>query len=182
MILHQPWRPSPPHMTTFPWSYGSDNSPAEMKSLLFLIYATAHFFLPLDLRRRVAYVAAHNTAISRQPWPPPMLYPSPYEHLPTDLRPRYYTHRETILSNAYDNCRMFFNGAGFSVGCPILPICTKTNDSSSPWPPPSYVDTFLHSLGNGITPIDMQSPKLQMGIATIFPRLWPRYINKPYAE
>ncbi len=63
MILHQPWRPSPPHMTTFPWSYGSDNTPAEMKSLLFLIYATAHFFLPLDLRRRVAYVAAHNTAI-----------------------------------------------------------------------------------------------------------------------
>ena len=181
-ILRQPWRPPPPHMTTFPRSYGNDITPIERKSPLLHTATVGYFFLLLDLRRRPTYVAAHNTTIFRQPWPPPMLYPSPYEHLPTDSRPRYYTHRETISYNAYDNCRMFFNGAGFSVGCPILPICTKTNDSSSPWPPPSYVDTFQHSLGNGITPIDMQSPKLQMGIATIFPRLWPRYINKPYAE
>jgi hypothetical protein len=121
-ILHQPWRPSPPHMTTFPWSYGSDNSPIERNSLLLYAATVGNFFLPLDLRRRVAYVAAHNTAISRQPWPPPMLYPSPYEHLPTDLRPRHYTHESpshllhTTIDNKYGGRQDGEQGNGITNG------------------------------------------------------------------
>ena len=75
---------------------------------------------------RPKYVAAHNTAISRQPWPPSMLYPIPYEHLPTDLRPRYYTHRETIAYTAYDNCWILFTGAGVSFRMSNFAyLCTK---------------------------------------------------------
>jgi hypothetical protein len=102
-----------------------------------------------------------------------MLYPIPNETFPP-IYGRDITPTERLSHLLYTKTvGYFYWGFCFSVAESNFANMHKNqrfliHHGRHPGTPTSYVDTFQYSPGNELTPIDIQSPKLQMGIATFF--------------